>query len=78
MSLPRSSIKILKRTGPSTDPWGTPLMISHQLDLTLFTTTLWAQLTSHFQAKSAPVQATGCQLLQENTVGGTVKGLAEV
>lgn len=25
-----------------------------------------------------PVQATGCQLLQENTVGDSVKGFAEV
>ncbi|RMC15251.1 hypothetical protein DUI87_07438 [Hirundo rustica rustica] len=29
-------------------------------------------------ARSAPVQATGCQLIQECAVGDSVKGLAEV
>jgi len=33
-------IKILNRTDPNT--WGTPLVAIHQLDLTPFTTTLWA------------------------------------
>ncbi|KAK4818988.1 hypothetical protein QYF61_022819 [Mycteria americana] len=42
----RSLIKIFNRTGPSTEPWGTPLVTSHQLDLTPFTTTLWAQPSS--------------------------------
>ena len=44
----RSSIKILKRTGLSTKSWGTPLVTGLQLDLTLFTTTLWAWLSSQF------------------------------
>ncbi|PKU42313.1 hypothetical protein llap_7381 [Limosa lapponica baueri] len=34
--------KDIKRTGPNTEPWGTPLVTSCQLDLTPFTTTLWA------------------------------------
>ncbi|KAK4826066.1 hypothetical protein QYF61_005025 [Mycteria americana] len=44
----RSLIKILNRTGTSTEPWGTPLVTGHQLDLTPFSTTLWAQPSSQF------------------------------
>ncbi|KAK4821248.1 hypothetical protein QYF61_016547 [Mycteria americana] len=44
----RSLIKILNRTGPKTEPWGTPLVTGCQLDLTPFTTTLWAQPSSQF------------------------------
>ncbi|KAK4830413.1 hypothetical protein QYF61_010944 [Mycteria americana] len=40
--------KILNRTGPSTEPWRTLLVTVHQLDLTPFTTTLWAQPSSQF------------------------------
>ena len=46
--LPRSLIKILNRTGPSSDPWGTPLVTRRQLALTSFTTTLWAWPSSQF------------------------------
>ncbi|KAK4817624.1 LOW QUALITY PROTEIN: hypothetical protein QYF61_021527, partial [Mycteria americana] len=46
--LSRSLIKILNRTGPSTEPWGTPLVTGRQLDLTPFTTTLWARPSSQF------------------------------
>ncbi|KAK4816403.1 LOW QUALITY PROTEIN: hypothetical protein QYF61_016720 [Mycteria americana] len=47
--LARSLIKILNRTGPNTEPWGTSLVTGRQLDLTPFTTTLWAQPSSqHF------------------------------
>ncbi|KAF1629452.1 Serine/threonine-protein phosphatase 4 regulatory subunit 4, partial [Eudyptes filholi] len=48
ISLSRSLIKILNRTGPSTEPWGTPLVTSRQLDLTPFTTTLWARPSRQF------------------------------
>ncbi|KAK4807043.1 hypothetical protein QYF61_018384 [Mycteria americana] len=44
----RSLIKILNRTGPNTEPWGTPLVTGHQLDLTPVTTTLWARPSSQF------------------------------
>jgi len=44
----RPLIKILNETGPSTDPWGTPLVTGHQLDLTAFVTILWAQPSSQF------------------------------
>jgi len=44
----RSSIKILNRTGPSTNPWGTPLVTGHHLDVTPFTTDLWAWPSSQF------------------------------
>jgi len=64
----RSLIKILKRTGPSTAPWGTPLVISHQLDLIPFTITLWALQLVLCPAKSVPIQAMGSQLLQENDI----------
>ncbi|KAK4832380.1 LOW QUALITY PROTEIN: hypothetical protein QYF61_022235 [Mycteria americana] len=46
--LSRSLIKILNRTGPNTEPWGTPLVTGHQLEQTPFTTTLWVQLSSQF------------------------------
>jgi len=39
---------ILYRTGPSTNAWEAPLMSRHQLDLTPFTITLWAWLSSQF------------------------------
>ena len=41
-----SSIKVLNRTGPSTNPWEIPLI--SQLDLTPFPTTLWAQPSRQF------------------------------
>jgi len=34
--------------GPSTDPWGTPLVTGHQMDLTPLTTTCWARPSSQF------------------------------
>jgi len=71
LNLSSSSIKILNRTSPSTDPWETPLtklVTKHKLVLqqVLYT------------AKFVPVQAIGCQLVQENTVGGGVKDITEV
>jgi len=33
----------LNKTRPKTEPWGTPLVTRHQLDLTPFTTPLCAQ-----------------------------------
>jgi len=44
----RSLIKMLNRSGPSSEPWGTPLMTGRQLDLTPLTTTLWARSSSQF------------------------------
>jgi len=44
----KSSVKILNRAGPNTDPWGTPLVTEHQMVLNPFTTTLWAQPSSQF------------------------------
>jgi len=46
----RSLTTILNRIGPSIDLWGAPLVTSHQLHLTPFTTTLWAQPSSQFFA----------------------------
>jgi len=54
-------------------------MTDCQLDLTAFTTTLGLALRIVlYPAKSVPVQATGYQLLQENTVGDGVKGFSKV
>ncbi|PKU44635.1 hypothetical protein llap_5071 [Limosa lapponica baueri] len=67
----RSLIKMLKGTGPSTKPWRTPLMTGHQLDLTPFTTILWAQPPASFffnPVKRMPVQATSSQLGQKNVI----------
>ena len=47
-SLSRSVINVFNRTGPNIEPCGTPLVTGHQLDLTPFTTTLWAQPSSQF------------------------------
>ncbi|CAN0178455.1 unnamed protein product, partial [Bubo scandiacus] len=50
LSIPssRSSIKMLNRSGPKTEPWGTPLVTGRQLELTPLTTTLWARPSSQF------------------------------
>ncbi|KAK4810855.1 hypothetical protein QYF61_008827 [Mycteria americana] len=44
----RSLIKILNKTDPNTEPWGTPLVTGRQLELTPLTTTLWPQPSSQF------------------------------
>ena len=44
----RSLLKMLNKTGPKTEPWGTPLVISCQLDLMPFTTTLCTWPFSQF------------------------------
>ncbi|KAK4827693.1 LOW QUALITY PROTEIN: hypothetical protein QYF61_020827 [Mycteria americana] len=44
----RSLIKIFNSTASNTEPWGTLLVTGCQLDLTPFTTTLWAQPSSQF------------------------------
>jgi len=41
----RTLIKMLNKTGPNTERWGTP---DHQMSLTWLTTTLWAQPFSQF------------------------------
>jgi len=80
ISSSRSSIKILKRTSPTTDrlrnitcdqsPAGFKSIHDQSLGLA-FQPVL-------YPAHGIPVQATVCQLPQENTVGGCVKGFAEV
>jgi len=39
---------VLNRTGPSIDPWGTPLVTGLQLDFMLLITSLRARPFSHF------------------------------
>ncbi|KAK4828634.1 hypothetical protein QYF61_000282 [Mycteria americana] len=46
--LSRSLIKVVNRTSPNTEPWGTPLVTGRQLDLNPFTTTLWARPSRQF------------------------------
>jgi len=40
----KSFMKILKSTGPTVEPWGTPLVPGRQPDVTPFTISLWVQL----------------------------------
>ncbi|TRZ16713.1 hypothetical protein HGM15179_010362 [Zosterops borbonicus] len=62
--------KDILKTLPSTKTWGTPLVTSSQLDLTPFTTTLWAGPSRQvFTQKTAPIQAVSSQFLQENAMG---------
>ncbi|KAK4806792.1 hypothetical protein QYF61_005588 [Mycteria americana] len=44
----RSLMKMLNRTGPSIDPWATPLVTGIQLDFVPLIATLWAQPFSQF------------------------------
>ena len=82
LSIPSSRllIKIINRTGLNTEPWGTPLVSDHQLDLTPFTTTLWAQPSKSvfYPAKYRPIQIKSIYFLQEDAVGNSVKGLVKV
>lgn len=41
-------IKVFNRTGCNTEPWGTPVVTTCQLDITPFTTILWAWPSRHF------------------------------
>jgi len=69
--------KDIEQTGPSTDPWGT-LVTNRQLDMTAFTTTLCAWTSSQFfTQKRVHLSNPGCQTLQENAVGDSIKGFAE-
>ncbi|KAJ7413852.1 hypothetical protein WISP_87945 [Willisornis vidua] len=80
ISSSRLSIKMLNRTGPTTDPWGTPLVTGLQLDAALFTNTLWAKPSSHLltQQRLCLTKLWDCQLFQEHVMGGGVKGFDEV
>jgi len=44
----RSLVKWLNGTGPSIDPWGTPLVTGLLLDFVLLITIVWAQSLSQF------------------------------
>ena len=46
--LSMSRMKILTSTGPSNDPWGTPLVTSLHLDIAPLTTSLWMQPSKQF------------------------------
>jgi len=48
MSLSVSLINILNSTGPSTDPWGTPLVTGLHLDIEPLTATLWLRPSNQF------------------------------
>jgi len=49
----RSLMKMLNRTGPGIDPWGTPLVTGLQPDFMLLITMLWAQPFSQFSVHLA-------------------------
>ncbi|PKU47282.1 wd repeat-containing protein hypothetical protein [Limosa lapponica baueri] len=81
--LSRSLMKVLNRTGPNTEPWGTPLVTSCQLDLTLFNSIHHNPLSLVIEpfcypAKSTLVQAMSSQFLEDNAVGNGVKGFTKV
>ncbi|TRZ19229.1 hypothetical protein HGM15179_007902 [Zosterops borbonicus] len=60
----------------STEPWGTPLVTSHQLNVTPFTTTLGPSIQPVFNpAKNGPVKGMSCQFLRENAMGDSVEVL---
>ncbi|TRZ12791.1 hypothetical protein HGM15179_014315 [Zosterops borbonicus] len=70
------SIRISNRTDPSADPWGTPLVTGHQLDVAY---THYHPLGPAIQpvlkpVRSDPVQSMGCQ----NAMGNGERGFAEV
>jgi len=77
--LSRSTIKISSRKSPPYHPLGNT---SHYQSIAGFNFIYHQFLNPTSQpvlypAKSVPVWAMGCQLLQENTVENTVKGFAE-
>ncbi|XP_075032352.1 ribose-phosphate pyrophosphokinase 2 isoform X3 [Calonectris borealis] len=61
------------KTGSSTEPWGTPLVTGRQLDLTPFSTTLWARPSSQSFTQQSVRPSMSSQFLQENAVGNGVK-----
>ena len=60
----RSLMKKLNKTGPSTDPWGTSLVTSLQLDSAPLITTLWVLPFSQFSIH--------CDLINENSINTPV------
>lgn len=74
------SVKMLNRSDPSTESWGTPFLTSHQLDVSPFTTVLWTQPSTHFfyPENCAPTQAISSRFLQENAMGNDVRGFTKV
>ncbi|KAK4828728.1 hypothetical protein QYF61_000719 [Mycteria americana] len=73
----RSLMKMLNRTEPSTDSWGTLLVTGLQLDCLPLITTLRTQPVSPFSIQLL-IQPIFHQLLYEDLMGDSVKGLAEV
>ena len=71
-------MKILNRIGPLMDPWGTLLLTGVQLDFVPLITTLWAQPFSQFLVHCLLIQSILHELLCEDTMGESVKGLTEV
>ncbi|GAB0181629.1 hypothetical protein GRJ2_000628200 [Grus japonensis] len=75
----RSLMKILNRTGPSIDPWTTPLVTGLQLDFVPLITTLWAWPFSRFSIHlivclSSPY----INKFYEDLIGNSIKGLTEM
>ena len=70
----------LNKTGPSTDPWGTPLVTSLQLDSApLMTTPLSSALQPVLKPPHWPlIQPTFPELPYEDVMGDSVKSLAVV
>lgn len=61
-------IKLLKRTGSSTDPWDTLLPAGFQLDLVLMMGTPWNSSSGSFQCISLSVQHRGLTFVYKSVV----------
>lgn len=70
-------MKILNRTGPTIEPWGTQLVTGLQLDFMLLITTLWDYLFNQYSIHPI-VQLRLHQLFHEDIVRTSSKNLADV
>ncbi|KAK4817894.1 hypothetical protein QYF61_002063 [Mycteria americana] len=78
-SIPSSrSLMMFNKTGPKTGPWGTQLVTGCQMDLTPFTTTLWAQPSRQFFTQRRSVLILGIASTQVQDIALVLVELHEV
>lgn len=69
----------IKEHGPNTDPWGTPVVTGHQLDITPVNNTVSHVIQANFNpVSSGPIQDMNAPILQENAVKNVEKGFINV
>ena len=80
LHLAKSLMKKLNSTGPSTDPWGTPLVTGVHLDIELLTTTLCQRLSNQFLSHRTDHPSNPyLSNLERRTLSGTVsKALLQI